>query len=77
MRQLRTQNETNIVANLPSDSTWNSDDFWLEISATNAYLRPARSHRENIAVRYTNSEHDWAWVPNELVHGNGSTKEAG
>jgi hypothetical protein len=52
MRQLRTQNETNIVANLPSDSTWNSDDFWLEISATNAYLRPARSHRENMVHEF-------------------------
>jgi hypothetical protein len=48
MRQLRTQNETNIVANLLHDSIWNPNDFWLEISATNAMPSfraiPSRKH---------------------------------
>jgi hypothetical protein len=69
MRQLRTQNEPNIVANLLSDSTWNRDDFWLEISATNAMRSsraiPSRKHH----CKYTNSEHDWARILHELVRG--------
>jgi len=76
MRQLRTQNETNIVANLLSDSAWDPSDFWLEISAPNAMRSsraiPSRKH----PCKYTNIEHNWACVLHELVHGNGVTKEA-
>ncbi len=77
MRRLRTRNETNIVANLLSDSTWNPDDFWLEISATNAMRSsraiPSRKH----ACKYRNSEHGWSCVLHELIHASGVTKEAG
>jgi hypothetical protein len=57
------------------DSTWNSDDFWLDISATNTLRSsraiPARKH----PGKYTNSEHHWAWVLHELVHGNGAVEQ--
>jgi RepB DNA-primase from phage plasmid len=32
------------------DSTWNPDDFWLDISARNAMLSSRQSHRESIPV---------------------------
>jgi hypothetical protein len=61
-RRISSPTRPAIPLEIPMTSGW-------KFQQRTPYLRPARSHRENIAVRYTNSEHDWAWVPNELVHG--------
>ena len=47
MRQLRAQKETNIAANLLSDSTWNPGDFRLDISAPMPCSRPVQSRCES------------------------------
>ena len=51
------------------DSTWDSDDFRLDILVSDAILSSrtltARKHPSNP----TNPEHDWAWVLHELVRG--------
>ena len=76
MRQLRTQNETNIVPNLVSDSTWNAGDFWLEISAPNAMRssRAIRSRKHPASTRISNTIGRGFCM--KLVHGNEVTKEA-
>jgi hypothetical protein len=50
MRQLRTQNETNIAATFPSDSTWNPGDFWLDISAPMPCFPRVQSWCESISA---------------------------
>ena len=56
-----------VTVEYPGDSTWNSDDFRLDILAADALLSSraitARKHPSN----HTNSEHDWAWVLHELA----------
>jgi hypothetical protein len=58
-----------VAAEYPGDSTWNSDDFRLDILAADAVLSSrtftARKHSSN----HSNSEHDWAWVLHELARG--------
>jgi hypothetical protein len=63
-----------VMVEYPGDSTWNSDDFRLDILAANAILASrtftARKHPTNP----TNSEHDWAWVLHELAGGKDAAK---
>jgi hypothetical protein len=58
-----------VTVEYPGDSTWNSDDFRLDILAADAILSShsitARKHPD----KHTNSEHDWAWVLHELARG--------
>src|SRR5450631_391072 len=58
----------------PGNSTWNSDDFRLDILAADALLSPRsitpRKHSDN----HTNSERDWAWVLDELAKGKDAAK---
>ena len=62
-----------VTVEYPGNSTWNSDDFRLDILAADALLSsrsiPSRKHPE----KHTNSERDWAWVLDELARG----KDAG
>jgi hypothetical protein len=63
-----------VTVEYPNDSTWNPDDFRLDISAANAMLSsraiPSRKH----PGKHTNSEHDWAWVMHDLAHGKDAAK---
>ena len=63
-----------VTVEYPGDSTWNSDDFRLDILAADALLpsRPIteRKHLSN----HTHSEHDWAWVLHELARGKDAAK---
>jgi len=56
------------------DSTWDSDDFRLDILALDAILSSrtftARKHPSNP----TNPEHDWSWVLHELARGKDAAK---
>jgi hypothetical protein len=63
-----------VTVEYPSDSTWNSNDFRLDILAADA-ISPPRSitsgkHPDN----HTNSERNWAWILNEIARGNDATK---
>ena len=63
-----------VTVEYPGESTWNSDDFRLDILAADAVLSslaiPARKHPAN----HSNSEHDWAWVLHELARGKDAAK---
>src|ERR1700730_12390882 len=39
-----------VTVEYPGDSTWNSDDFRLDIVAADAFLRTVQSHRETIPL---------------------------
>src|ERR1035438_6069048 len=51
-----------VTVEYPGESTWNSNDFRLDILAADALLSPrsipARKHPD----KHTNSDRDWAWV---------------
>src|SRR5713226_6769515 len=63
-----------VTVEYPGDSTWNFNDFRLDILAADAIL-PSRSipsgkHPD----KHTNSERDWAWILDELAHGKDAAK---
>jgi hypothetical protein len=63
-----------VTAEYPGDSTWNADDFRLDILAADAIHSygaiTARKHSSN----HSNSEHDWAWVLHELARSKDAVK---
>jgi len=63
-----------VTVEYPGDSTWNSDDFRMDILAADALL-PYRSITPRMhPAKHTNSEHDWAWVLHELARGKDAAK---
>jgi hypothetical protein len=63
-----------VTVEYPGDSTWNSDDFRLDILAADALL-PSRSiTARKRPSNHTHSEHDWAWVLHELARGKDAAK---
>src|SRR5229473_156222 len=63
-----------VTAEYPGDSTWNSNDFRLDILAADAIL-PSRSITSGKHPdKPTNSERDWAWILDELAHGKDAMK---
>ena len=63
-----------VTVEYPGDSTWNSDDFRLDILAADAIL-PCRSITPRThPANHTNSEHDWAWVLHQLARGKDAAK---
>jgi hypothetical protein len=63
-----------VTVEYPGDSTWNSDDFRLDILAADALLPSRAITARNRPSNHSNSEHDWAWVLRELAHGKDATK---
>jgi hypothetical protein len=63
-----------VTVEYPGDSTWNSDDFQLDILAADAVLSSRAITARNRPSNRTNSEHDWAWVLHELAHGKDAAK---
>ena len=63
-----------VTVEYPGDSTWNSDDFQLDILAADAVLSSRAITARNLPSNRTNSEHDWAWVLHELAHGKNAAK---
>jgi len=63
-----------VTAEYRGDSTWDSDDFRLDILASDAILSSCtftvRKHPSNP----TNPEHDWLWVLHELARGKDAAK---
>jgi len=63
-----------VTVEYPGDSTWNSDDFRLDILAADAIVSSPPTTPRNHSANHTNSEHDWAWVLHELARGKDATK---
>jgi hypothetical protein len=63
-----------VMVEYRGDSTWDSDDFRLDILASDAILSSptftARKHPSSL----TNPEHDWLWVLQEIARGKNSAK---
>jgi len=63
-----------VTVEYPGNSTWNSDDFRLDILAADAIL-PYRSITPQMhPANHSNSEHDWALVLHELARGKDAAK---
>lgn len=63
-----------VTVEYPGDSTWNSDDFRLDILAADATFSSCSITSRNHAANRSNSEHDWAWVLHELARGKDPAK---
>ena len=63
-----------VTVEYPGDSTWNADDFRLDILAADALLSPRSIPPRKHPDKHTNSEHDWAWILNELAEGKDAAK---
>ena len=63
-----------VAVEYPGDSTWNSDDFRLDILAADAILSSRAFTARKHPTSPTNSEHDWAWVLRELARGKDAAK---
>ena len=63
-----------ITVEYPSDSTWNPDDFRLDIAAANAILLSCSIPSQKHSGPHTNSDRDWAWLRHDLDHGNGAAE---
>ena len=63
-----------VTVKYPGDSTWNSDDFRLDILAADAILSSRAITARKQPANHSNSEHDWAWVLHELARGKDAAK---
>jgi len=63
-----------IIVEYPSDSTWNPDDFRLDIAAANAILLSCLIPWQKHSRKHTNSDHDCAWLRHDLAHGKDARK---
>jgi hypothetical protein len=63
-----------VTVEYPGDSTWNSDDFRLDILAADAILSSCAIAVRKQPANHSNSEHDWAWVLHELARGKDAAK---
>jgi hypothetical protein len=63
-----------ITVEYPGNSTWNSDDFRLDVLAADAIFSSGSITARKRSTRHTNSEHDWAWVLDELARGMDASK---
>jgi hypothetical protein len=63
-----------VTVEYPGDSTWNSDDFRLDILAADALLSPHSITSRTHPDKHSNSERDWAWILHELARGKDAAK---
>src|SRR5712692_397514 len=63
-----------VTVEYPGDSTWNSDDFRLDILAADAIHSYAAITARKHSSDHSNSEHDWVWVLHELARGKDAVK---
>ena len=62
-----------ITVEYPSDSTWNPEDFRLDIAAANAILLACSIPSHKHSGKHTNSDHDWAGL-RHFAHGKDARK---
>jgi len=63
-----------VTVEYPGNSTWNSDDFRLDILAADAIFSTRSITPRTHPANHTNSEHDWTWVLHELALGKDAAK---
>ena len=63
-----------VTVEYPDDSTWNSNDFRLNILVADALLSPRSIPPRKYPDKPTNSDRDWAWVLHELAEGKDAAK---
>ena len=63
-----------ITVEYPGDSTWNCEDFRLDILAADATPLSRSVALRTHPDKHTNSERDWAWVLHELAQGKDAAK---
>jgi hypothetical protein len=63
-----------VTVEYPGNSTWNSEDFRLDILAADAVLSPHSFAYRKRPEKQTNSERDWVWVLHELACGKDAAK---
>ena len=63
-----------VTVEYPGNSTWNSDDFRLDILAADAIISARSITPRKHPDKHTNSERDWVWILDELAHGKDATK---
>jgi hypothetical protein len=63
-----------VTVEYPGESTWNSNDFRLEILAADALLSPRSIPPRKHPDKHTKSDRDWAWVLHELAEGKDAAK---
>jgi hypothetical protein len=63
-----------VTVEYPGDSTWNCDDFQLDILAADGLLPTHPITARKRTSNHTHSEHDWAWVLHELSRGKDAAK---
>ena len=63
-----------VTVEYPGNSTWNSQDFRLDILAADAVLSSHSIAPRKHPDKHTNSERDWAWVLDELAKGKDAAK---
>jgi hypothetical protein len=57
-----------VTVEYDADATYQPDDFRLYILREAACVPPIRAQYRRVDM-HTHSEHDWAWVSDELAHG--------
>jgi RepB DNA-primase from phage plasmid len=63
-----------VTVEYPSDSTWNAGHFHLDNEIADSGLPQRGISRSLRTKKQTHSEQDWAWVLEELSHGEGAAK---
>jgi hypothetical protein len=63
-----------VTVEYPGESTWNSNDFRLDMLAADALLSPCSISPRKHPDKHTNSDRDWAWVLHELAEGKDAAK---
>jgi len=63
-----------VTVDYPGNSTWNSDDFRLDILAADAVLSSSCIAPRKHPDKHTNSERDWVWILHELARGKDAAK---
>jgi len=63
-----------VTVEYPGDSTWNSEDFRLDLLSADAIFSSCCITSRKHAAKRSNSEADWAWVLHELARGKDAAK---
>ena len=63
-----------VTVEYPDDSIWTPDDFRLDAGAVDAMLFDHAITPRKQPGKHSNSEHDWAWVSDQLAHGKDAIK---
>ena len=63
-----------VTVEYPDDSVWAPDDFRLDATAAHTMPFGGVATFQKLPSRHSNSEHDWAWVLDQLAHSRDAAK---